>query len=166
MNFLARYFSVSFSKEVLKVCEDFGECFNCNLVYFGKISHECVTVAEFLPGDFQKYINKNGSMYSNDLDITEKAETFVHYTYEKSNNRLMITDLQGVGYQLCVCNLEVATQTIVEEKSDKLKMLVEYLFCGGNLSTAAFENFEREHVCNEYCTKLELSQFIGQQLYS
>ena len=32
MNFLARYFSVSFSKAVLKVCEDFGECFNYNLV--------------------------------------------------------------------------------------------------------------------------------------
>ena len=94
----------------------------------------------------------------NDLDITEKAETFVHYTYEKSNNRLMITDLQGVGYQLCVCDLEIATQTIAEEKSGKSSMLVEYLFRAGNLSTAAFENFDREHVCNEYCTKLELSQ--------
>ena len=149
---------VSFSKAVLKVCENFDECFYCNLVYFGKIDHKCVTVEEFLPGDFQKYINNNGSTCLNDLDITEKAETFVHYTYEKSNNRLMITDLQGVGYQLCVCYLEIAAQTIVEEKSDKSRMLVEYLFCAGNLLTAAFENFDREHVCNEYCTKLELSQ--------
>ena len=107
-------------------------------------------------GDFQKYINNNGSICLNDLDITEKAETFVHYTYEKSNNRLMITDLQGVGYQLC--DSESATHTIVEVKSDKSKMLVEYLFCAGNLSTTAFENFEREHICNKYCTKLELTQ--------
>ena len=98
-------------------------------MYFGKINHKCVTVEEFLPEDFQKYINNNGSICLNDLDITEKAETFVHYTYEKSNNRLMITDLQGVGYQLCVCDLEIATQTIVEEKSGKSSMLVEYLFC-------------------------------------
>ena len=107
-------------------------------------------------GDFQKYINNNGSICLNDLDITEKAKTFVHYTYEKSNNRLMITDLQGVGYQLC--DSESATHTIVEVKSDKSKMLVEYLFCAGNLSTTAFENFDREHICNKYCAKLELTQ--------
>ena len=45
----------------------------------------------------------------------------------------MIADLQGVGYQLS--DPEIAIQTIVEGKSDKSKMLVEYLFCTGNLST-------------------------------
>ena len=111
----------------MKVCEDFGDCFNYNPLYFGKINHDCVTVEEFLTGDFQKYINSNCSICLNDLDITEKAKTFLHYTYEKSNSRSMITDLQGVGYQLC--DLEITTQTIVEEISDKSKMLVEYLFC-------------------------------------
>ena len=77
-------------------------------------------------GDFQKYINNNGSICLNDLDITEKAETFVYYTYGKSNNRLMIIDLQGVGYHLC--DSIVATQTIVQEKRDKSKMLVENWF--------------------------------------
>ena len=43
----------------------------------------------------------------------------------------MITDLEGVGYQLC--DPQIATQTIMEEKSDKAKMLVEYLFCAGDL---------------------------------
>ena len=76
------------------------------------------------------------------LDVTEKAETFAHYTYEKSNNKLMITDLQGVGYHLC--DPEIKTQTIVEENSDKSKMIVEYLFCAGNLSTTASKNYERE----------------------
>ena len=37
--------------------------------------------------------------------------------HTKSNNRLMITYLQGVEYQLC--DPEIATQTIVEEKLDK-----------------------------------------------
>ena len=106
--------------------------------------------------EVQRSHSNNGRICLNDLDVTEKAETFVHYTYEKSNNRLMITDLQGVGYQLC--DPEIATLTIKGEKSDKTKMLVEYLFCAGNLSTTAFENFEREHICNKYCTKLELTQ--------
>ena len=39
-----------------------------------------------------------------------------------------------------------------------MKMLVEYLFCASNLSTTAFENFERENVCNKYCIELELAQ--------
>ena len=68
----------------------------------------------------------------------------------------MITDLEGLEYQLC--DPEIVTQTIMEEKSDKAKMLAEYLFCAGNLWTAAFENFEREHVCNKYCTKLKSTQ--------
>ena len=156
MNCLARYFSVSFSKAVLKVCKDFGKCFNYNSRYFGRMNHECVTAEEYLPGDFQKYINNNGSICLNDFDITEKSETSVHYTYEISNNRLMITNLQGVGYRLC--NPEITTQTIVEEKIDKSKMLVKYLFCVGNLSPTAFENFQREHVCTKYFFKLEMTQ--------
>ena len=39
----------------------------------------------------------------------------------------MIADLQGVEYQLG--NQEISTQTRVEEKSDKSKILAEYLFC-------------------------------------
>ena len=101
MNCLAWSLSVSLSTAVLKVCEDFGECFNSNPLYFVKINHECVTIDDFLPGDFQKYINSNFSMYLKGLEITQKAETYVHCTYEKSYNRLMITDLQGVEYHLC-----------------------------------------------------------------
>ena len=82
INCLGRYLSVSSSKAVLKVCEDFGECFNYNPVYFGKINHECVAVEEFLPGNFQKYSKyiNSGSIYLNDLNITEKAKTFVYRT--------------------------------------------------------------------------------------
>ena len=99
----------------LNVCEHFGDCFNYNPVYFEKINHECVTVEEFLCGDFQKYINNDGSICWKDLEITKKAETLVHYTYEKSNNRLRITDLQRVRYHLY--DPEIATQTIVDKKA-------------------------------------------------
>ena len=66
----------------------------------------------------------------------------------------MIKDLQGAGYHLC--NPEIASETLVKEKRSKSKMLAEYLLCAGNLSTK--ENFEREHFCNKYCMKLELTQ--------
>ena len=47
---------------------------------------------------------------------------------------------------------------MVEEKSDKSKKFVQYLFSASNLSTTAFENFEREHVSNTYCIKFGLTQ--------
>ena len=90
----------------MKVYKDFGECFN-------EENHECVTKEEFLLGDFPKYINNNSNDL-NDLEITEKVETFLHYT----------------------------------------------------LSATAFENFERDHVCNKYCFKTWTESVIGQQLYS
>ena len=43
---------------------------NYNSAYFGKLNHECVTKEEFLLGDFQKYMNINGSTCLNYLDIT------------------------------------------------------------------------------------------------
>ena len=64
----------------------------------------------------------------------------------------MIVDLQSVEYH--PCDQEISAQTRVEEKNDKSKMLVEYLFCSGNLSTTAFENFEREHFCYTYLSNL------------
>ena len=97
--------------------------FQLQYCVFWENKSRTVTVEGLLPEDFQKYIN---NICLNDLDITEKSETFVYYTYEITNNRLMITDYQGVGYQLC--DPEIATQTIAEEKSDKSKMLVEDLF--------------------------------------
>lgn len=34
-------------------------------------------------------------------EISHKAETYVHYTYVKSQQQLMVTDIQGVDYTLC-----------------------------------------------------------------
>ena len=156
MNCLAPWFYVSFGKAVLKVCEGFVECINSKPVYFIKINCDYVTLETSLPWDFQKYINNNGSIYLKDFEINEKTLTFVHYTYEISNNRLIMANIQGVGHQLY--DFEIATQMIMEEKSNRSKLLVECLFSVGNLSTTAFENFEREHVCNTYSIKLELAQ--------
>ena len=74
----------------------------------------------------------------------------------KKPKPLCIVHMKNVVYYLC--DLEIATQTIGDEKSGESKMLVEYLFCAGNLSTTAFKNFEQEYVCNRYCIKLKLTQ--------
>ena len=43
------------------------------------------TVDGLLPGDFQNHINNYGSICLKDLEIIEKAETFVLYTYDRSS---------------------------------------------------------------------------------
>lgn len=55
-----------------------------------------------LEGTFTKYINNTGKicMESNE-ELELKAQTFVHFTYVKSKEQLMVTDIQGVGYSLC-----------------------------------------------------------------
>ena len=39
-------------------------------------------------------------MESNE-ELELKAQTLVHFTYVKSKEQLMVTDIQGVGYSLC-----------------------------------------------------------------
>ena len=84
----------------------FGECFSYNKIYFGKIVEEdtCVTIEEYIPGKFAKYVNNNGLSIPVDKDdnvrLLQKAECFAHYTYVKSGEKLMVLDIQGSGYRL------------------------------------------------------------------
>ena len=106
----------------------------------------------FLEGTFTKYINNTGKicMESNEeLDL--KAQTFVHFTYVKSKEQLMVTDIQGVGYSLCDPEVASTQQVDVADKS--------IFFCTGNLSTAAINTFKSEHKCNTYCKLLKLKPF-------
>ena len=43
---------------------------------------------------------------------------------------------------------EIATTTLQEND--------EYLFCAGNLSILAINNFSEEHKCNKFCEGLDL----------
>ena len=82
----------------------FGKIFHCNSVYYGKIgSIESVTIEEFIPETFVKYINNDGRQCVTLLrnECHDKADAFAHYTYKKSQRNLVVLDIQGVGYSLC-----------------------------------------------------------------
>ena len=79
--------------------------------------------------------------------MCQKAQCFVHYTYERSEKQLMVLDIQGCGYTLF--DAEVASR---EASSDG-----EYLFCTGNLHTNAIEVFTDAHICNQFCKLLGLT---------
>ena len=88
-----------------KVPAEFGELFHYKKIDFSKIEETDtpVTVEQFIPGNFCKYINNNGQIAESteeQQDLLQKAEYFVRFSFVYSNNQLMVLDLQGVGYQL------------------------------------------------------------------
>ena len=148
MNALAQYMANFFEKASISF--HFGQTFHYNSVYYGKIgSIESVTIEEFIPGKFVKYINNDGSQYVILLrnECHGKADAFVRYTYEKPQRNLVVLDIQGVGYSLC--DPKVASK---ENKTDS----EQYYFCFGNLSERSILNFTETHVCNRFCRALGL----------
>ena len=61
--------------------------------------------------------------------------------------RLVVLDIQGVGYSLC--DPEVASK---ENKTDS----EEHYFCFGNLSERVILNFTETHVSSRFCGALGL----------
>lgn len=88
-----------------------------------------------MDGVFEKFVNNTGELCVTPEDTSElslKAESFVHYTFQKSNQQLMVTDIQGVNYSLCVP--EIATAVLKDPKDREIR------FCTGNLSDEAIKN--------------------------
>ena len=152
MHAVARHITKGFS---LKVPPEFGECFKYNKVYYSCLNDKPVTVEDFVPGKFAKYVNNNGKCVappensSNETkEIYAKAQCLVHYSYSPMQCKMMLTDIQGSKYS--PYDPEISTQNLVDDD--------ELYFCCGNLSTTGMENFLCEHECNKYCQMLKLEQ--------
>ena len=143
MNAVARSIAMSFRK---KAPENFGECFHYKKVFFSRIEDTPVTIEEYIPGTFTKYLNNNGlvieAISEDHKIIVAKAECFVHYSFEATKDQIMVLDIQGVRYNLC--DPEIASTVLLEDEG-------ELSFCAGNLSTHAIDTFFTYHKCNEFC---------------
>lgn len=132
-----------------KVPVEFGQ------VLYSEWNDTPVTVEEFVPGDFVKYINNDGDcVESPDKEydeIFEKAHCLVHFSYLYSKRKLMILDVQGSKYQLY--DPEIVTTDLFDTGE-------EFYFCAGNLSEEAIECFKNVHKCNRFCKMLELEALV------
>ena len=131
-------------KKKVKDSALFGEPLRYNKIFFGVTDDKGdVTVEEFVGGNFVKYINNNGLLtVPVDDEVGQKAQCFAHFTYEKSNRKMMVLDIQGSGHMLY--DPEIATSDLFDEGN-------EMLFCTGNLSSLVITNFIDNHKCNHYC---------------
>ena len=112
---LARNLASSLKKQALGL-KEIGETFSFTKVYFGKYNDEVVTIESHINGEFCKYINNNGNIILQDCsEIALKAETFAHYTYEKSEKKLIVLAVQGVDFTLT--DPEIASAELRDPKN-------------------------------------------------
>lgn len=108
---------------------------------------EYVTVEEYIEREFVKYINNNGDLWQPSDEIVDMAECFAHFTYEKSDGKIMVLDLQGSKYNLY--DPEIASSELLDGDGT-------IQFCNGNLTVEAIQNFFSNHECNFFCNLLRL----------
>ena len=88
----------------------YGQTFRYVDAFLGKVqsTDEIVTIEQYASGTFRKYINNNGSLSHNqDIEKQRKAESLTHFSFVKSNRKLLLVDIQGGGYNLT--DPEIAT---------------------------------------------------------
>ena len=142
---LAKNFAEMLAKEVSqRGIVSFGKTLKYNKIYLSKFeaSGESTTIEEFIEGDFKKYLNNTGINCGEEGDIAEKAECLAHYSYERSERKMLLLDLQGSGHVLF--DPEIASVDLFD--NGKL------LFCAGNLSITAINNFFGNHKCNRFAS--------------
>ena len=71
----------------------------------------------------------------------------IFHNYEKSNQELLLVNIQGCGHMLF--DPEIASNTLRDEAS-------EILFTAGSLSKVAINNFVASHKCKTFCSLVGL----------
>ena len=129
---------------------EFGDSFSYERVYFGFLGDEPITLEEFIPGFFIKYVN-DGNCYDAHTkeaeSVYKKAQSLVHFSIDISGGKIILTDIQGSLYKL----YDPEISTLIHQDEDS-----EFYFCTGNLSLLAFRRFQKEHQCNEFCRMMKL----------
>ena len=90
------------------------------VVWPGPYKDVPVTVEQFVPGEFRKYVNNDGQCcFLNEEskdEILNKAEYLAHFSYVDSNGKLMLLDLHGSDYILY--DPEIATKELLDGKNE------------------------------------------------
>lgn len=95
-------------------------------------------VEPYIAGEYHKHNNNFG--YVSELE-RNTPQAFSHFTYEASDEQILVVDIQGVG--------DHYTDPQIHTRRGKV-------FGKGNLSVRGFERFLGSHRCNPICRYLKL----------
>jgi hypothetical protein len=106
---------------------------------------DCLSLEPYIRGTYVKYNGNSGWVNeSNPRDhFSEVAQAFSHFTFERSQGRFLVCDLQGVG---CI----LTDPAIHTRDPERFKLT------STNLNDEGFKLFFLSHKCNAVCTKLQL----------
>jgi Mg-chelatase subunit ChlD len=106
---------------------------------------EYISLEPFIEGDYVKYNSNSGYVNEDNPDdrFSQAAQAFSHFTFERSQGRFLVSDLQGVGHILT----DPAIHTLNPER---------FKLADTNLGQEGFKFFFSTHVCNDICRKLGL----------
>ncbi len=95
-------------------------------------------VERFISGPYRKHNNNFGFVSE---DERNTPQSFSHFTYEASNHRILVVDIQGVGD--CYTDPQIHSMDGVG-------------FGKGNMGVRGFDKFLSTHRCNAVCRYLKL----------
>ena len=106
---------------------------------------ECMSLEPMLlNGRYVKYNNNCGSVNDdNGSAVSEAAQAFSHFTFERSKGAVLVADLQGVG--------NVLTDPAIHTRDP-----ARFVLTDTNLGVDGFKLFFSSHKCNSVCEKLGL----------
>ena len=88
MHPVARNITRKFSS---RVPSTFGDTFSYGKVFYSLLDELSLTVEEFVPGEFQTYVNNDGTCYApvmeDHQEVYDKAECLVHFSYTFSEKK-------------------------------------------------------------------------------
>jgi hypothetical protein len=109
------------------------------------LDDDCLSLEPFIQGTYVKYNSNSGwvnKVVSRDR-FSQIAQAFSHFTFERSQGRFLVCDLQGVG---CILT-DPAIHTLDPER---------FKLTSSNHNEEGFKLFFVSHVCNDICDKLRL----------
>jgi len=111
----------------------------------GGARDEHLSLEPLISGSYVKYSNNTSWVNRDNPDdpINQAAQAFSHFTFERSQGRFLVNDIQGVGRLL-------TDPAIHTRDEDRFKL------SDTNLGREGFKFFFSSHECNEICRKLKL----------
>ena len=159
MHNLAKSIAEQMARKLGKMC---GDVFSYNSAFLGKMlnnvdgSSEIFTIEKLIEGSpFVKYMNNTGDIDRELPTIAvEKTEALAHFSYDVSKRKVLLVDIQGIGYRLY--DSEIASTDLMTKEIDGDKLN----FCMGNPFNKGYNTFCVQHQCNKYCKALGLKEFV------
>ena len=149
---IAQNMAKFFNKDLFKFSDKEELSINFNDVFILKSNdNKFYAIEKVIEGPFTKYNNNWGyladfSSFTHKAPIhfmfNEVAQTFSHYSYQKSDGNILICDLQGVVQRL-------TDPIILSANPTKLQ---------GDLSGCGILKFFEKHKCNDICQALKLEK--------